>query len=219
MISTNTLETLYQDKDLCIINKPSGYVVHRTKGASQFPAVLQTLRDQLGQRIYPVHRLDRGTSGCLAFALSSESAKKLQFELQSDTAIKKYTALCLGHLEPEGQFDRELFNENKVKQKALTRYRVLQSFSQYSLLELQIFTRRKNQIRRHLSYEGHHLIGDVQYGKGWLNRRFRDQYDFHRLFLHCHYISFIHPYTGERLQLSCDLPKRLRDLLSQLDCA
>ena len=210
------IDVLYIDEQICVINKASGQVVHKTRGAGDSPVILQNLRDQVGKKIFPVHRLDRGTSGCLAFAFSSETASKLQVELQSDSAIKKYTALCLGQLEPQGTIDRELTNENKVKQRAHTQFRVIQELDGLSLLELQIFTGRKNQIRRHLSFEGHHIVGDVQYGKGWFNRRFREKYEFSRLFLHCHHLSFLHPITGQRMNINCDLPEDLATLLLKL---
>lgn len=211
------IEILFQDEYLCIVNKLAGHVVHKTRGAESSPVILQTLRDQIGQKIFPVHRLDRGTSGCLAFALSSETASLLQKELQSDSAIKKYTALCRGHLPAEGEFNRELSNEKKVKQKALTRYRVLQEFESTSLVELQIFTGRKHQIRRHLEFEGHHIVGDINYGKGWLNRKFREDHGFHRMYLHCHFLSLLHPVTGERLNIHSELSEELLSLLKTLE--
>ena len=190
--------------------------MHRTRGAGDSPVILQSLRNQITEIIYPVHRLDRGTSGSLAFGLSSDTAQKLQVELQSGSSIKKYTALCLGKLAPEGVFDRELSNEKKVKQYAVTKYRVTQEFQKYSLLELELLTGRQHQIRRHLSFEGHHIIGDVNHGKGWLNRKFREDFNFHRMFLHCHYLSFLHPITGERIHINCDLSDELKNLLSDL---
>jgi tRNA pseudouridine65 synthase len=210
------LEILYQDEDLCVINKPSGYVTHKTRGAGDSPVVLQTLRDQLETYVYPLHRLDRGTSGCMLFALKSEVVHKLQQQLQSDASVKKYTALCFGHLDPEGFYDRSLTSENKEKQHAYTKYRVLEEINDFSLLDLEIFTGRKNQIRRHLSHEKHHIIGDVRYGKGWLNKRFREDYDFHRLFLHCNFLSFINPISGEKLNIWCDSPDELTELLEKL---
>lgn len=210
----NNLEVLHLDESVCVINKPSGHVVHKTRGAEDSPVVLQSLRDQIDKRVFPVHRLDRGTSGCLAFALSPEVASGLQLSLQQ--GHKKYQALCLGRLDAEGQIDRELTGENKAKQSALTKYRKIQQFEEYSLLELEIFTGRKHQIRRHLSFLGHHVIGDVNHGKGWLNRKFREQYDFHRLFLHCHILELLHPVTGEKLSIHCELPIELKKLLSAL---
>ena len=209
-----SIEILHSDESICVINKESGHVVHKTRGAEGSPLILQNLRDQIGKHVYPVHRLDRGTSGCMVFALSSEVASSLQNSLREGQ--KKYQALCLGHLPAEGQFDRELTGENKVKQPALTQFRVLQNYKEYSLLELEIFTGRKHQIRRHLSFEGHHIIGDINHGKGWLNRKFREDFNFRRLFLHCHELAFLHPVSGEKIISRSPLPTELEELLTKL---
>lgn len=197
-----------------MINKPSGSVVHRTRGAESFPVVLQMLRDQLERKVFPVHRLDRGTSGCLVFAFDSKTTALLQIALREGQ--KKYTALCLGHPPLEGFFDRELTAENKVKKEAVTKFKRLATFEHYSLLELDLITGRRHQIRRHLSFEGHHIVGDVNYGKGWLNRRFREDYDFNRLFLHCHLISFTHPETKKQIKVESGMSLELETLLKSL---
>lgn len=211
----NRIEILYRNDYFCVINKESGHIVHKTRGGSDFPIILQSLRDQLGLRVYPIHRLDRGTSGCLVFAFSAEIVEKLQLALREGQ--KKYQALCLGMLKSEGQLNRELTGESGSKQKALTTYRVIQEFQGYSLLELEIFTGRKHQIRRHLSHEGHHIIGDVKYGKGWLNRKFRAKYNFYRMFLHSHFLSFTDPLTGDKKSFYCNLPLELKNLIKSLE--
>lgn len=210
------LEILFHDEDICIINKAPGHVVHKTRGAGDSPVILQALRDQIGKVVYPVHRLDRATSGCLTFALNSKTTSKLQEEFYVGSSIKKYTALCRGHLDSEGIFDRELSNEKKVKQTAITKYRVIQEFKNLSLLEIELLTGRKHQIRRHLAHAGHHIVGDINYGKGWLNRRLREENNFYRMFLHCHFLSFIHPNTGKRISLNCNLSDELENLLVKL---
>ena len=211
------LELLFKDQNICVINKPSGYVVHKTRGMGDSPVILQELRDQIGETVFPVHRLDRPTSGCLIFSLSEKVTSRLQEELQSGSSIKKYMALCKKGLPSEGTFDGELTSEKGVKQTAITHFRVVQEFERMSLVELEILTGRKHQIRRHLSRSGHHILGDVQHGKGWLNRAYREKYGFHRLFLHCHFLSLIHPVTGERLNISCPLSRELEELLEALE--
>lgn len=208
------IEVLYLDDHFCVVNKPSGFVVHRTRGAERYPIVLQTLRDQLGRKVFPVHRLDRGTSGCLVFAFDSKTTSLLQIALREGQ--KKYLALCLGRPPLEGVFDRELTAENKVKKEAVTKFKRVTAFEKYSLLELDLITGRRHQIRRHLSFEGHHIVGDVNYGKGWLNRRFREDYGFHRLFLHCHQISFAHPETRKQIHVESGLSLELETLLKSL---
>ena len=208
------IEVLYSDEHFCVINKPSGSVVHRTRGAEGFPVILQLLRDQLGRKVFPVHRLDRGTSGCLVFAFDSITTSHLQIALKEGQ--KKYLALCFGHPPVDGVYDRELTAENKVKKEAVTKFKRLKTYERYSLLELDLITGRKHQIRRHLSFEGHHIVGDVNYGKGWLNRRFREDYSFNRLFLHCCLITFAHPETGEQICVECGLGAELESLLKKL---
>jgi len=210
----NLIEVLHLDEHFCVINKPSGSVVHRTRGAETFPVVLQMLRDQLGRKVFPVHRLDRGTSGCLVFAFDSQTTACLQVALREGQ--KRYLALCLGHPPTQGVFDRELTAENKGKKEAVTQFRRLATFEHQSLLELDLITGRKHQIRRHLSFEGHHIVGDVNYGKGWLNRKFRQDYDFNRLFLHCCLVSFSHPKTGEPICVECGMSLELETLLERL---
>ncbi|NQZ01712.1 MAG: hypothetical protein HRT45_13700 [Bdellovibrionales bacterium] len=212
---SEAIDIIFRDAHLCVINKESGHVVHKTRGAGDSPVVLQTLRDQLSERIFPVHRLDRGTSGCLAFAFSSEVASGLQRSMSN--GVKCYTALCFGRFDQQsGVYDRELTGESGQKQSAFTKYKVTEELGDYSLLELEIETGRKHQIRRHLSHEAHHIVGDVNHGKGWLNRRFRELYDFHRLFLHCHKLSIVHPVSGERLHCDSPLPNELKGLLNSL---
>lgn len=208
------IEVLHSDPHLCVINKASGYVVHKTRGSGDSPVILQALRDQLGRYVYPVHRLDRGTSGCMIFAMNSEIVSKLQVALREGR--KKYQALCLGHPPASGELSRPLTGENKTKQSARTKYVVLEKFEHYSLLELEILTGRKHQIRRHLSHEGNHIIGDVNHGKGWLNRRFREDYGFHRLFLHSHFLSFLHPIEGTAMNFQLGLSEDLLKLLMKL---
>ena len=150
----------------------------------------------------------------MVFAFDSKTTALLQIALREGK--KKYFALCLGHPPFEGVFDRELTAENKVKKKAVTKFKRLASFEHHSLLELDLITGRRHQIRRHLSFEGHHIVGDVNYGKGWLNRKFREDYEFKRLFLHCFLISFAHPETGEKIHVECGLSEELEILLEKL---
>ena len=214
------IEILFSDERFCVVDKPSGFVVHRTRGAENYPAVLQLLRNKIGRRVFPVHRLDRGTSGCLVFAFDPETTSLLQTSLGS--GFKKYISLCLGCPPSEGVFDRDLTAENKVKKKAVTKFKRLRTFQEqhqqqrYSLLEIDLITGRKHQIRRHLSFEGHHIIGDVNYGKGWLNRKFREEHNFNRLFLHCHQISFVHPVTKKQVCVESGLSRELEGLLKAL---
>ncbi len=212
------LEILHETDHYCVLNKPSGYVVHRTAGAESAPVVLQTLRDQLGKKVFPVHRLDRSTSGNLIMAFNSLITAKLQSAISEKSALKKYLLLCRGHLNPtEGQFDRPLSDEKKIKRNALTRYKVLRPFKEVSWVEACIETGRRHQIRRHFEYEMHHLVGDVNYGKGWLNKKFKDNFDLHRIFLHCSALQFVCPVENKMIHVHCELPDELMSVIEQLE--
>lgn len=191
-------------------------MVHKTPGAEKSLVLLQTLRDQLGKTVYPVHRLDNATSGCLAFAFNSESAARLQESFQSSDSEKCYLALMRGKMPESGVYDRPLTSEKGVVQEAVTRFQLKHQYSDVALVELVIKTGRRHQIRRHAAHAGHHVVGDVNYGKGWLNRRFREEFGFHRMFLHCHRLSFEFPGTEKRTEVICPLSEELNDLLSRL---
>lgn len=210
------LEIIYQAHDFCIINKPANSVVHRTPGADKSLVLLQTLRDQLGKTIYPVHRLDNATTGCLAFAFSSEAAALLQRSLQSDTSTKTYLALMRGRVPESGIYNRPLTNDRGLSQAAETHFLLKYQFEDVSLVELTLKTGRRHQIRRHAAHAGHHIIGDVNYGKGWLNRRFRDEYGFHRMFLHCSQLRFLFSEDDAYTDVECPLDNELQTLLHRL---
>lgn len=210
------IEILYRDDDFCVINKPANSVVYKTPGAEKSLVLLQTLRDQLGQKVFPVHRLDNGTSGCLAFALSSEAAAEVQRALGEQESKKVYLTLLRGHPADEGVIDRPLTGEKGVKQEAITYYKVLKRYKDVSLVEVEIKTGRKHQIRRHMAFEGHQIIGDVNHGKGWLNRHYRENFNFYRMFLHCHHLELFFKSKNKTIQINCPLPEDLNVLLNTL---
>lgn len=210
------LELLIEHEDFCVINKPPNSVVHKTPGAEKSTVLLQTLRDQLGKRIYPVHRLDNGTTGCLAFAFSSEAAAGLQKALQSDESTKQYLALMRGDVPESGVFDRPLTSEKRVVQPAETLFQKKIQFQNVALVELTLKTGRRHQIRRHAAHATHHVVGDVKYGKGWLNRRFRETFGFHRMFLHCEKLAFQIEGESEAVVAHCPLDSELVGLLEKL---
>lgn len=210
------LEIIFKDSEFCVINKPAGSVVHKTPGAEKSLILLQALRDQLGKTIYPVHRLDNGTSGCLVFAFSSKAAASLQRALQDTSSVKSYIALMRGQPPVRGVYDRPLTSEKGVIQPAVTRFQLKQQFDEVALVDLEIETGRRHQIRRHAAHAGHHVVGDVNYGKGWLNRRFREKYDFYRMFLHCQRLSFELPGKNEKVDVQCPLDEELQRLVERL---
>jgi len=210
------LELLYRDAELVVVNKPAGVLVHRGWARDGVPA-LQRLRDQLGQPVYPVHRLDRATSGVLVFALSPELARALQEALSAQSVEKHYLALCRGHDPSLSCVDHPLAKDKTAPARpARTELRLLGQFERYGLYAARPLTGRLHQIRRHLKHVSQPIIGDVRYGKGEHNRIFRERFDFHRLALHAWQLRLRHPRTGQALHVQAPLPADFARLLVRL---
>jgi tRNA pseudouridine65 synthase len=200
------LQILYQDEALVAVNKPSGMLVHRGWANDKVVAMTE-LRDQIGQWVYPAHRLDRGTSGVLLFALRSEVAASLGQAFRERLVDKRYLGLVRGVPDESGVIDHDIpGKEGGERVPAVTEYRRLGVAGRYSLVEATPRTGRLHQIRRHLKHISCPLIGDVRYGKGEHNRYFRETFHLHRLALHCHGLALTHPTSGQRLELRADLP-------------
>ena len=212
MSGETQLPILLADTDLVAIHKPPGMLVHRSRISRDTVFVLQTLRDQLHQRVYPVHRLDRATSGVLLFGLSPQAAQQLVRQFEQRTVDKEYRALARGWVDEQGVIDHPVADEegNNVPQEAITAYRCLQRgelpfavdrypTSRYSLVSVSPRTGRRQQIRRHFKHISHHLVGDTTHGNGRHNRFFREQFGIHRLMLTAQRLCFDHPRSGQRL--------------------
>jgi tRNA pseudouridine65 synthase len=232
------LSIIYQDEYLVAINKPPGLLVHRSmldKHETQF--AVQLLRDQIGQHIFPVHRLDRPTSGVLVFALSADIARKLAEQLAAQTIEKTYLAIVRGHILDEGQIDYALkekldkiadkmVKQDKPAQEAITFFNCLDKFelpfavskyatARYSLVQLTPKTGRKHQLRRHLAHINHPIVGDTAHGDGKHNTFIRQQFNFNQLALTCKSMLLTHPVSETPLALRCDLDKNIFDLLEK----
>lgn len=208
------LPILYRDAYLVAIDKPAGMLVHRSPISRDRVFVLQTLRDQLGRHVYPVHRLDRATSGVLLFGLSSEIAHRLVRQFEQQRVGKRYLAVARGWVDPEGLIDHPVADEegNGVAQPARTRFTRLARTelpfavdrypsARYSLVAVEPLTGRRQQIRRHFKHISHHLIGDTTHGNGRHNRFFRSQFGIHRLLLMSERLNLEHPVGGRPLAL------------------
>jgi tRNA pseudouridine65 synthase len=213
------LPILYVDDAVVVVNKPSGLLVHRSPiDRHERRFAVQILRDQLGRRVYPVHRLDKGTSGALAFALDREAAAALAAAFASREVSKTYLAVVRGWPEESGVIDHELaavqdeyaLPRDEDAKPALTSYRRLATVevpvrvdrypsSRYALVELCPETGRRHQLRRHLAHLSHPIIGDSTYGKGRHNRLFADLYGVRRMMLACTGLEFRHPSSGQLL--------------------
>jgi RluA family pseudouridine synthase len=210
------LEIIYRDEDLVAVNKPAGMLVHRGLANDARPA-LQVLRDQLGRHVYPVHRLDRGTSGVLLFAFSGAVARLVQAQLVAHEVEKRYLALCRGHDPALVRVDHPLAKEEGGERRpAVTDFKLLGQWERYGLYEARPHQGRLHQIRRHLKHASHPVIGDARYGKGEHNRLFRERFGFHRLALHASDLDLRHPRTGAPLHLHARLPPELARLLTAL---
>jgi len=232
------LSLIYRDNYLVAINKPSGLLVHRSHlDRLETRFAVQTLRDQLGQRVFPLHRLDKPTSGVLLFALDSDSARQLAEEFVAHRVAKTYLAVVRGWPEDEGVIDYPLVdgpewgsktvqNDSAAARPALTRYRTLARCelpfavgrypqSRYALVKASPATGRRHQLRRHFKHILHPLIGDTRYGEGRHNRLFREKYDCQHLLLHAQAVQFRHPETGQILQLEAPLPEDFKQVLER----
>jgi len=224
------LEIVYQDEFLAVINKPSGLLVHRSRiasGAREF--AMQMLRNQIGCHVYPVHRLDRPTSGLLIFALNSDVARTLTEQLTERQIRKTYHAVVRGYVAESGTIDYALKEEldkladadastNKEKQPAITHYKCLKQVelpykvskkhdtTRYSLVQLQPETGRKHQLRRHMAHIRHPIVGDTNHGDGRHNNFFRSHFNIQRLLLAATGLCFSHPVSGEQIDLEVPLP-------------
>ncbi|GAM73022.1 tRNA pseudouridine synthase C [Vibrio ishigakensis] len=234
------LEIIYQDEYLVAVNKPAGMLVHRSwldKHETQF--VMQTLRDQIGQHVFPLHRLDRPTSGVLVFALSSEYASKMMPMFAEHKFIKTYHAIVRGWIEEGDRLDYALkveldkiadkfASEEKEAQSAITDYKPLAKVevpystgkfptSRYCLMELSPLTGRKHQLRRHMKHLRHPIVGDTTHGDGKHNRLYREEFGCERLMLHASRLEFEHPFTGMQMVLEARFDETWRSLIERFE--
>lgn len=200
---------LYRDEHLLAVAKPSGMLVHN--GWAREPRVaLSEARRLAGCYVYPVHRLDRGTSGVLWFALSAEVARLMQAALASPAAEKHYLALVRGITPEKGTVEHALAKrKGGEKREAVTHYQRLASFERYSLVLARPLSGRLHQIRRHMKHISHPVIGDVRYGKREHNHSIRDRFGLARLALHALSFRLLHPIGGQQLFVRAALPPDL----------
>jgi tRNA pseudouridine65 synthase len=208
---------LHLDARIVVVDKPPGLLVHKTRTGADEDALLQRVRDQLGKRIYPVHRLDRAASGLIAYGLDSASAQRLQAGLQADDAMKEYLVLSRGLCPDAFESRRPLKDDKDVERDAHSEFvRVFAlTETRVSLLRVRIHTGRYHQIRRHLAHLAHHVVGDTRYGKGRDNRWLRQVHGLPRMFLHAWRLDVAHP-DGGRLSVKAPLEADLRTFLAGL---
>lgn len=210
------LEIVYQDANLVAINKPHDLLVHRSpiaKDAEVF--ALQLLREQIGQHVYPVHRLDRKTGGVLLFALDKETSRQIQKLFAQDQMDKTYQAVVRGYTSDHGEVDYPLQKDNGKYQEAFTAYRTLaraelpvamgkHHTSRYSLLEIKPRTGRMHQIRKHMAHIFHPIIGDRPHGCNKQNRLFKERWQMTTMLLHACQVQFKHPIHETEVSIRAD---------------
>ena len=211
---TPPIPIIYRDDDLLIVSKPSGIVVHRG-WANPTMTLVDLLREQLKlDRLHGVHRLDRSTSGVMVFALNPEAARVMSSAFKSCQIRKDYLALVRGRFQFSGVLDYPIPKApGETRVDAQTQFECLAQAAtsprETSIVLAQPRTGRTHQIRRHLKHLNHPIIGDVNYGRGDLNRAARARYNLYRLGLHAWRIEFNHPRTGMTHLWTSEIPESL----------
>lgn len=207
------LDIIYQDEYLIAINKPHGLLVHRTAMASDAKEfALQLLRDQVGRKVSPVHRLDRKTGGLLLFAFDKENEIAMQKQFMEGQVKKKYLAVLRGYAPDSMDIDYPLMKDNGVMQDAFTSFVTLKRAeldipfgkhltSRYSLVEASPTTGRMHQLRKHFAHIFYPIIGDRKHGCNKQNKFFKEQWEMTTMLLHASELNFVHPVSGMPIAL------------------
>ncbi len=211
------MEIVYEDDALIAVNKPNGIFVHRTRldpSASTF--VLQIVRDMTGSRVYPVHRLDRKTSGLLLLAKSVPVQSRLNEIFRDRQILKQYLAIVRGFTPEVFTVNYALKNDQGNLQESITHFKTMAQVeiplsngkfntSRYSLVSAQPETGRRHQIRRHLAHVLHPIIGDRPHGCNKQNKLFLAQFNMNNMLLHSSSLTFLHPVTGAQIEIKAPL--------------
>ncbi|MGL5318580.1 MAG: pseudouridine synthase [Bacteroidales bacterium] len=212
------IEILYEDSQIVAVNKPTGLLVHRTRIAEEEnDFLLQKLRDQLQRKLYPIHRLDRPTSGIVLFAFSSEDASLFSQMIQTNAVEKEYLALVRGWFPDNVDLDHPVKNEKGNSKEAHTIFKNVKHYeieipsgryttTRFSLIECFPKSGRWHQLRQHLAHLRHYIINDRVHGDGKCNRFFSDHFGHREMFLHAVRLTFEHPVTKQQIIIHAPLP-------------
>lgn len=227
------LEIIFEDDHYIAINKPAGVLVHRTNLAKEENILLavQLLRDQIGQRVYPLHRIDRPTSGVLLFGKTPEAAAFLTPLFPTDQVKKQYLAVVRGHMSSDHGWIEQALSKDLTGelQEALTEYWTLDKTeipfssspkyltSRYSLIKVYPHTGRMHQIRRHMAHARHYVVGDTTHGNNKQNIFFRSQFELNNLLLHAWALEFRHPYTNKNIEIKAEMPSYFNLIINKLN--
>ncbi len=233
------IETLYEDNDLIIVNKPAGLLVIPDRFNADLPSLNKLLEAKLKQQVRVVHRLDRETSGVICFAKNEASHKYLSLLFQEHEIGKFYAGLVIGRVEPEqGRIEAAITEHPVIKGKmavakkgklSVTDYRVSEQWPLYALVQFQIHTGRTHQIRVHMQSIGHPIVCDELYGDGkpfyvsTIKRKYRlsdneeaERPLLSRLALHAYRLEFTNA-DGKDIVAEADLPKDMLACVKQLN--
>lgn len=223
------LEVAYEDRDIIVVNKPKGMVVHPANGnpdGTLVNAIMNICKGSLsgiGGEIRPgiVHRLDKDTSGLLIVAKNDLAHINMSTQIKNREVKKIYIALVKGNINeneatinmPIGRStkDRKKMAVRKEGKEAVTHFKVLKRYGDYTLLKIKIDTGRTHQIRVHMAEIGHPVVGDMVYSKG------KNEFGVEGQMLHAISLDFKHPITGKEMHLEADLPEYFKNVLNELD--
>jgi tRNA pseudouridine65 synthase len=215
------IDIIFEDDHCIVANKPNNVLVHHSYYARNITddSLLQILKQQTGHKFYPVHRLDRKTSGLILLAKKKEFVSKFQELFDNKEISKKYVALVRGYCNDSGIIDSRVKNpDTGVYKDALTHYKLINkvetdvavhpySTSRYSIIELEPKTGRTHQLRKHLNKIAHPIIGDHKYGNRHHNQMFTERFNIDNLYLHAKSLQFLHPFTDKEIKLNSELPE------------
>jgi len=223
------IEVIYEDNDIIVVNKPKGLVVHPANGnpdgtlVNALMAICKDTLSGIGGEIRPgiVHRLDKDTSGILVIAKNDETHINLSNQIKNREVKKTYIALVRGNVQANeatidmpiarSTQDRKKMAVNKNGKNAITHFKVLKRYGDYTLLQVNIETGRTHQIRVHMAQIGHPVVGDSVYSSG------KNKFGIEGQCLHAKSLDFRHPITGENMHLEAEMPEYLKNVIEQLD--
>lgn len=223
---------VYEDDNLLIVNKPRGLLLQQD-GNDSHESLDRIVTDYLKATAMPAHRLDKDTSGLCVFAKNKKTADELGKVFNDHSQIEKhYLTLVNGIVAEDGVVDaplRKSFERKKMvvaplksgAKSAITKYHILDKYKDYTLLDVELLTGRTHQIRAHMSYIRHHVVGDIKYGDYKVNNIFKREFNFENQFLHAYKLKFLDTrgplnYLKNK-EFSCDLPIELQEILKKLD--
>lgn len=222
------IPVIYEDDHYIAVNKPHGLMIHKSalsRGVKEF--LVNILEDQIGQKVYPVHRLDRKTSGVILFAKSSEATKLVGEQFQNKTTKKEYLAIVRGHFIERVMVTKALENDKGVIQEAETEFICVSKSTidipvakyptaRFSLVKCKPKTGRMHQIRKHLNHLRFPIIGDRPHGCNKNNKMLLEKFGLEKMMLHAKELTFYHPFTKENITLNAELSSEFNRMLDEL---